>query len=95
MGPDQIQSLVHEDQSLQVGSEVTAYWTAAGFTYHARARVAALTRKRVSVVLLENAGRHGEYPLGRTIELPRIADSSDWSSESCVRMWREPARIYG
>ncbi len=86
MAPDHIQELVNEDQRLTIGSEVTAYWNAGGFGYHARARIKSLGPRTVKIVLLENTGMGGKFPAGRVIEVPRIADPTRWSSYNCVRM---------
>ncbi len=86
MAPDHIQELIKEDQRLTIGREVTAYWNSGGFGYHARARLKSLGPRTVKIVLLENAGMAGEFPAGRVVEIPRIADPTRWSSDNCVRM---------
>ncbi len=86
MAPDHIQELINEDQRLAIGSEVTAYWTSGGFSYHARARLESLGPRAVRAVLLENAGMAWEFAKGRVVEIARIADPTRWSCDNCVRM---------
>ena len=88
MGPDPIQSLVHEDEKLCVGDNVVAHWSRNGFYFHVRARVTGLTTRRVKVKLIDAPTNSQEHRKGDVIELPRICDSERWSSWHCVRRTR-------
>lgn len=88
MGPDPIQELFREDQRLAKGAEVTVRWSEGGFDYCGRGRIVALSPGRARVALLEDAGRHGEHPAGKIIEVPRISDPGGWSLQGCVRLQR-------
>ena len=85
MGPDPIQALIQEDQRLHVGDSVVAHWSKNGYHYHARAKIAALTNRRVKVKLLETPTRGEGFSRGDIVELPRISDHERWSSGACVR----------
>ena len=85
MGPDPIQELQNEDQKLRVGDTVKAFWHRDGFYFHAKGVVAFLNRKRVRVKLCERDSASNRYSIGDEIEIPRIADCTNWSSDSCVR----------
>ncbi|GAB4164167.1 MAG: hypothetical protein Tsb0017_16660 [Geothermobacteraceae bacterium] len=83
MGPDPILALHQEDMALRSGVEVTAFWFDFRGRYRARARVEALRTDQVRVQLLEAAG---PFRVGSLVDIPRISDSSNWSSEHCVRL---------
>jgi len=86
MGPDPIQQLVQEDEKLTLGARVVAHWVEDGYYFHARARIVALRPRQVRVELLANSDQVRTIRPGRTLELPRIGDSTSWSSEQCVRL---------
>lgn len=83
MGPDPILQLHQEDMSLRAGMEVTAFWFDFRGRYKARAKIETLRTDRVQVQLLEAAG---PFRVGSLVDIPRISDSSNWSSEHCVRL---------
>ncbi|TYO98206.1 hypothetical protein EDC39_1071 [Geothermobacter ehrlichii] len=83
MGPDPILALHQEDQNLAAGVTVTAFWFDFRGRYHARAVVESLRTDVVRVRLVEAAGPHAA---GSLIDIPRISDSQNWSSENCVRL---------
>lgn len=85
MGPDPIQSLINEDQKLKVGDTVMAHWNRNGFYFHARGKVAKLKPYTVKIELQESPGTANMYNRGDTVELPRISNHENWSSDSCVR----------
>jgi len=86
MGPDPIQELVQEDEKLTIGAAVTAHWVEDGCVRHGRGRITALQPRRVRVELLGQTDFPRSSRSGRSLELPRISDSSCWSSEQCVRI---------
>ncbi|PNU19474.1 hypothetical protein C2E25_12080 [Geothermobacter hydrogeniphilus] len=90
MGPDPILSLRNEDEHLALGSRVIACWSDNLGSFRARGVVASLHPNRVRVRLLESAGR---FPAGSSIDLPRIMDSQNWSSEHCVYL--ETSKVSG
>ncbi len=83
MGPDPILALHQEDQYLAPGVAVVACWFDFRGRYRARAVVDSLRTDRVRVRLVEAAGPHA---VGSLIDIPRICDSQNWSSENCVRL---------
>lgn len=85
MGPDAILSLVQEDQRLAIGDTVLAHWTTEGRACQARARIVSLQPQRVRVTLLESAPQAPRFKPGNALEIPRITDSVNWSSDHCVQ----------
>ena len=85
MGPDPIQSLVQEDQTLNVGDNVVAHWNRNGYYFHVRGTITGLTARRVLVKLVDTPANGPGYCRGDVIELPRITDYEHWSSGTCVR----------
>jgi len=86
MGPDPIQQLVQEDEKLAVGATVTAHWVEDGCVRHGRGRIIALQPRQVRVELQASLDPLRGSRSGRSLELPRISDSSCWSTERCVRI---------
>jgi len=83
VGPDPILSLHNEDQHLALGSRVLATWNDSQGSHRVPGVIAALRIHSVRVRLLESAGH---FPAGSSIDLPRISDFQNWSSEHCVRL---------
>jgi len=87
---DNLFDLTNEDKKLKVNNKVAARWTTSGNSYSGLGEIVALTRKTVTVKLLENCGRENEYKKGRQIQLPRFADQTRWSSRNCVNTISSP-----
>lgn len=85
MGPDLIQEIVNEDQRLRLGDRVEARWSKDGYSFRGQGEIVSLTRKRARVRIQKMLEGGAAVDRMREIEIPRIGDCLNWSSERCVR----------
>lgn len=91
MNANDYRSLIAEDASLAVGTEVTVYWTNSNRYMEAPGRVVKVNAKSVRVAISEDVMTYwgGKetvgWPKGTEIVAPRLADFRKWSHSNCVR----------
>ena len=74
-----------DDQRLRIGQDVLFCWSANGYSYEALAQVVGLSRLQITVVLLTAAGGDNRFRKGTRIQIPRYANSPEWSPRKSIR----------
>jgi len=88
MGPDPIQTLVEENERLQIGRKVLVTWTDDHGTHHGRGHIVALRPRRVSVRIEQQLDHGRPCRPGLILDLPRISDFEHWTLDNCVKLER-------
>lgn len=86
MNAAEFKKLSDLDKGLKEGQPVTVRWTANHCGYEGKGKIVRVNSKSVRVALIEpvNDQFGGEYPIGRELNIPRIADMNRWSQYNCV-----------
>jgi len=78
-----------EDQQLQVGKQVKAFWNKDGFYYQGEGIITQLGRDNVTVKLQKRVEWSDDFTAGRSVRIPRVHNSIDWNTRNCVRLIRK------